>query len=230
MDKTFLFYIPGSMGSLLATLIRSQMESDFSFNGFNEDNAHEYIKYAYSNTHNYTDYMAFKNKGVTLESHLEQNKTGHDVPQTLDIHWAEEFYGKSDMQLVVCYLSDMEQVINNYVSKVYSLKDIPEIAHQFVSDKIKIKPDHPQFEHIDALQITLHFLKEQRRVLNKHQNIDMLKVLDNDYREFEAICEIKNMALLDHIVESYKKKQVVRPTPIGKDLIKIMERITRNSK
>jgi hypothetical protein len=40
----FLFYIPGSMGSLLSVLINSQTDKNFKFTGFTNNTAHNMTK------------------------------------------------------------------------------------------------------------------------------------------------------------------------------------------
>ena len=124
----FVFYIPGSMGSLLSVLIHSQTDETFKFRGFNDDTAHNHTKNIFGNTHSYTDYCKFKKSNKNLQQHLEENRKENTGFQRCDINWCEEFinYRPKNISSIICYLSDKNLKINNFYYKLgeITLEDI----------------------------------------------------------------------------------------------------------
>ena len=87
----FIFYIPGSMGSLLSVLINSQTDKNFKFTGFTDNTAHNMIKDIFRNTHDYHDYCKFKKSNKNIQQHLDENQEKIQGFQRCDINWCEEF-------------------------------------------------------------------------------------------------------------------------------------------
>ena len=106
-DFWFIFYIPGSCGSLLSVLLKSQIEKNFVFTGFNDNTAHAYVKNAFNNTHSYKSYRSFKKSNIAIDQHLQKNYCNNNSNiQVCDINWFDSIHKtiKSN-KIIICYIS-----------------------------------------------------------------------------------------------------------------------------
>ena len=185
MNNIFIFYIPGSMGSLLSVLIQSQMNKHFIFNGFNDNTAHQYIRKPYQQTHRYYDYLDFKKNNISLEEHLFQNKTSFNNPQTLDINWCETFEGKTQYKSIICYVDDYNTKLNNYYFKCKNAHYKNPKRHHY---NFHIKDSHKDDETIDFIKTLLWWVKQETKFLKSFPRIEMLSIIkEKKYEQLEIV-------------------------------------------
>jgi hypothetical protein len=201
----FIFYVPGSMGSLLSVLIRSQMEENFNFNGFNDNTAHYYSNDALYNTHNYQDYLIYKKTNLTLEKHMIKNiRNNKSLFQRCDINWCNEFKNKS-YKSVICYIDDPELKIRNLYDK---LKNSVLDSNYNLKMNFTIDKTHKKYEKIIFIKTITWWINQERKYLKLFRNINLLPVIEKkDFTQLENICKITNRNLLNAIIDNYNSKQ-----------------------
>jgi len=199
----YIFYIPGSAGSLLSVLMKSQIEKDFMFDGFSNNTAHRYCRNAIANTHSSLDYEYFKKTDTGLEAHLTKNLTNDSLFQRLDIKWLDEFIKMKNVNKIICYVNDYHLKLLNFYVK---LKDITLLDVQKRDLNFKINKDHKNYESLIFIKILNWKIKTEEKYLNKVTSIDMLPVLKKKYDAFNKICKITNISLLDKIIDDYNAK------------------------
>ena len=207
--KYFIFYIPGSMGSLLSVLIRSQTEKNFEFNGFETDTAHNHVqKYSHDNTHNYPDYQAYKKSKKDIETHLKENQVSNSNFQLCDVFWCSEFidYKPAKTTTILCYIDDQMQKLNNFYNK---LKEITLKSMANTELNFGIQKDHKHYEKIIFMKVMAWWIREEKKYLNLFPSINMnLVIQKNDYSELAKFVKITDKKLLDVIIKNYNKQQV----------------------
>jgi hypothetical protein len=204
----FLFYIPGSMGSLLSVLIHSQIDETFRFLGFNDDTAHNHTKNIFHNTHDYTDYCKFKKSNKKIQQHLEENRKENSGFQRSDINWCEEFikYRPKNISSIICYLSDKNLKINNFY---YKLGEITFETIKNIEFNFNIKKNHKKYKEIVFIKSITWWMNIEKKYLNLFPSIDMMPIIrEKNYAQLAKICEIKNKKILDTIIDDYNSKQV----------------------
>jgi len=199
----YIFYIPGSAGSLLTVLMRSQLEKNFTFNGFSDDTAHSYCKDAITNAHGWTDHEDFKKTITGLEEHLTKNLTNDSMFQRMYIGWLDEFIKIKNTNKIVCYINDYHLKLLNFYVK---LKDITLTSTQRINFNFKINKNHKNYESLIFIKMLNWMVKTEEKYLNNTTSIDMLPVLKKDYSTFGEICKITNISLLDKIVDDYNAR------------------------
>jgi hypothetical protein len=212
----FVFYIPGSMGSLLSVLIHSQTDETFKFLGFNDDTAHNHTKNIFSNTHNYTDYCKFKKSNKNIQQHLEENQKENVGFQRCDINWCEEFinYRPKNISSIVCYLSDNHLKLNNFY---YKLKELTLKNNKTSEFNFNIKKTHKNYEEIVFIKTITWWMNKEKKYLNLFPSIDMIPIIrEKEYEQLENICKIKNKKILDIIIDNYSSKQTNKPIVFAK--------------
>ena len=203
----FIFYIPGSMGSLLATIIRSQNDKNFKFIGFKNDTAHDYVKNTFTNTHTYDDYVNFSKKKKSLKKHLAENKKENSNIQTLSIDWCEPFinYKSRGSKKVICFISDEKLKLNYFYYKLkeITLKNVENTKYNFNIDK-----NHKNYEKIVFMKTITWWMNKEKKYICMFPSIDMTTTINNkDYTQLKKICAITDQKLLDIIIDDYVKKQ-----------------------
>ena len=203
----FIFYIPGSMGSLLATIIHSQNDKNFQFTGFKNNTAHDYVTNIFTNTHNYDDYVSFSKSKKSLKKHLAENKKENSKIQTLSIDWCEPFvnYKSRDSKKIICYISDEKLRFNHFYYKLkeITLKNVENTKYNFNIDK-----NHKNYEKIVFMKTITWWMNKEKKYLCMFPSIDMTTIINNkDYTQLKKICAITDQKLLDIIIDDYVKKQ-----------------------
>jgi hypothetical protein len=213
----FIFYIPGSMGSLLLTLIRSQTEKNFKFLGFKNNTAHEYCKDHFMNTHHYIDFLNFKKSGKSLLEHLTQYKENQSsLFQRCDINWLSEFVGIDKFNCILSYVSDYDLKLSNFYVK---LKDITLHSSYTSPHNFKIDRNHKDYDSIIFIKTINWLCTAEKEYMNRVPGIDMVKVLKKDFDAFKNICKITNIDILTRIIDDYNQINTTR-TDIFPDKIK----------
>jgi len=200
---TYIFYVPGSVGSLLSILIQSQLDKNFIFNGFTEDTAHEYVNDAFRNTHNQLQYKDFKKSNITLEEHLLNNIYNDSTIQRLNIEWLEEFIKFDNLNKVLCYTDDYNLKLLNFYKKVGDkvLKSNEKIDHE-------IDKNHKDYETFSNIKTLNLMIRTEEKYLHKIPSINIDLVLKKEFTEFTKICNITNRTLLEKIIDRYNEKDI----------------------
>jgi len=212
----FIFYIPGSMGSLLSVLINSQTDKNFKFIGFTDNTSHNITKNIFRNTYDYSDYCKFKKSNKNIQQHLDENQEKIQGFQRCDINWCEEFinYRPKNILPIICYLSDDNLKLNNFYYKLgeITLKDA--LPEEF---NFKIKKNHKNYEEILFIKTITWWMNKEKKYLNLFPFVDMIPIIcEKNYRELKNICKIKSEQMLDEIVDNYNSKQLDKPAPFAK--------------
>ena len=203
----FIFYIPGSMGSLLSVLIHSQTNETFKFLGFNDNTAHNHTKNIFSNTHSYPDYCKFKKSNKNIQQHLDENQLKIQGHQRCWINWCEEFidYRPKNISSIICYLSDKNLKLNNFYYKLEGLAVKNTLPEEF---NFKIKKNHKNYEEIVFIKTITWWMNKEKKYLNLFPSVDMTPIIrEKNYDQLENICKIKNKKILDIITDDYSSKQ-----------------------
>jgi len=225
----FIFYIPGSMGSLLSVLIRSQIDQTFRFVGFNNNTAHNYNKHIFLNTHDYTDYCKFKKSNKNVHQHLEENRKKNLGFQRCDINWCEEFinYKPKNILSIICYLSDNNLKLNNFY---YKLKKITLKNANPIEFNFNIKKSHKKYEEILFIKTITWWINQERKYLNSFPSVDMIPIIrEKNYEQLENICKIKNKKILNTIINDYNNKQINKLIVFEKFPLFIEKYLKKNS-
>jgi len=206
LRKYFICYIPGSMGSLLSVLMRSQIEKNFSFYFFKDDTAHSYIKNIFTNTHNYPDYLNFKKNNLTLDEHLIRNIKNNDSNfQTCDINWCEVFLKNKNLNCIICYIDDPTLKLEMLYSK---LKD--NVLSNVDNHKMNfnINKTHKNYENIIFIKTITWWMNQEVKYMKEFPSINMLPIIQKkDYSQLEKLCTLTNTAMLDTIINDYNSRQ-----------------------
>ena len=200
----YIFYIPGSVGSLLSVLMKSQMEKDFPFDGFLDNTANRYSKDAIANSHTWTHHEDFKKTNTGLEGHLTKNLINDSLFQRMYIGWLDEFFKIKNVNKIVCYVDDYNiKLLNLYVKlKNVSLRS----TAKSVDFNFKINENHKNYESLIFIKMLNWMIKTEEKYLNNITSIDMLPVLEKNYDTFNKICKITNISLLDKIIDDYNAR------------------------
>jgi hypothetical protein len=214
----FVFYIPGSMGSLLSVLIHSQIDETFKFMGFDDQTAHNHVKNIFSNTHNYIDYCKFKKSKKNIQQHLEENQKNNAGFQRCDINWCEVFlkYKPKNTRSIICYLSENNLKLNNFYYKLkkITLENANPIEFNF---NITIKKNHRKYEEIIFIKAMTWWINQERKYLNSFTSIDMIPIIrEKNYAQLEKICKVENQEILNKIIDDYNSKQLDKPDAFPK--------------
>jgi len=201
----YIFYIPGSVGSLLSVLMRSQMETDFTFDNFSDDTAHSYCRDAITNTHSRGHHEDFKKTNIGLEEHLTKNLTNDSLFQRLNISWLDEFIKIKNTNKIICYVNDYHLKLLNVYKK---LKDEALSSSQKIDFDFKINKDHKNYESLIFIKMLNYYTKIEEKYLNHVTSIDMLPILKKNYDAFDKICKITNSSLLDKIIDDYNARNI----------------------
>jgi hypothetical protein len=171
----YIFYIPGSAGSLLSILMKSQMEKDFPFDGFLDHTAHRYCKDAIANSHTWTHHEDFKKTNTGLEGHLTKNLINDSMFQRMYIGWLDEFIKIKNVNKIVCYIDDYSIKLLNYYLK---LKNVTFGTAQKIHFNFKINENHKNYESLIFIKMLNWMVKTEKKYLNNITSIDMLPVLE----------------------------------------------------
>jgi hypothetical protein len=212
----FIFYIPGSMGSLLSVLINSQTDKNFKFTGFTDNTAHNMTKDIFRNTHDYPDYCKFKKSNKNIQQHLYENQEKIQGSQRCDINWCEEFinYRPKNILPIICYLSGDNLKLSNFYYKVGEITLKNTLPEEF---NFKIKKNHKNYEEILFIKTITWWMNKEKKYLNLFSSVDMIPIIcEKNYRELKNICKIKSEKMLDEIVDNYNSKQLDKPVPFAK--------------
>lgn len=213
------------MGSLLSTLIQSQIDDNFLFSGFGDNTAHKYIKFPYENTHDYNDYINFLNSNSTIEDHLVKNKTNRFTPQTLDINWIKEFTNKKKYKCIISYIDDYQLKLSNYYQKASMKHFDNKISYNF-----KIEPTHKNFKKIDFMKAMLWWIKIEQKFLKIMPKIEMLSVIKKqNFDQLEQICKITDKKLLIEIIDDYNRNQT-NDVKFAEEFKIIIEKLKKSNK
>jgi len=213
------------MGSLLSTLIQSQMDEQFVFSGFGKNTAHKYINLPYENTHDYNDYVNFLKSDLSIEDHLDRNRTNYNYPQTLDINWTKEFTNKQKYKCVISYVDDYQIKLSNYYYKASMTHFANKTPYNF-----KMEPTHKNFEKIDFIKTILWWIKIEENFLKMMPRIEMLSVTRNqDFDQLEQICSISDKKLLVEIINDYNKHQT-HDSKFADEFGAIIEKLKKSNK
>jgi hypothetical protein len=207
----FVFYIPGSMGSLLSVLIHSQTDETFKFLGFNNNTAHNHTKDIFGNTHDYPDYCKFKKSNKNIQQHLIENQKKDLGLQRCDINWCEEFinYRPKNISSIICYLSDNNLKLNNFY---YKLKEVTLKSAETTEFNFNIKKKHKNYKEIVFIKTITWWMNKEKKYLNLFPSVDMIPIIrEKNYEQLENICKIKNKKILDRIIDDYNSKQINAP-------------------
>tara|TARA_B110000503_G_C7058583_1_gene375616 strand:+ start:375 stop:1088 length:714 start_codon:yes stop_codon:yes gene_type:complete len=205
-NKYFIFYIPGSMGSLLSVLIHSQIQKDFNFVGFNDSTAHSYVGDTFTNTHDYPQYLNFKKNNLTLEEHLIKNiKNNDSLFQRCDINWCEIFLKNKSLNSIICYIDDPELKLNMLYSK---LRDITLNSASNAEMNFTINKTHKNYEEIIFIKTITWWMNQEIKYMKDFPSIDMLPIIQKkEYSQLEKFCTLTNTAVLDTIIDDYNSQQ-----------------------
>jgi len=204
----FIFYIPGSMGSLLSVLIRSQLEKNFNFIGFANDTAHSYTDDTFYNTHDYPQYLNFKKTNITIEEHLIKNKKNNNsIFQRCDINWCDVFKNKN-FNSTICYLDDHQSKLTNFYIKLKKIARESIDANKFEMN-FKINKNHKDYEKIIFIKTITWWINQERKYLKLFPSINLLPIIQKkDFSQLENVCKINNTKILNAIIDDYNNKQV----------------------
>ena len=207
-NKYFIFYIPGSMGSLLSVLMQSQIHKEFNFSGFNNNTAHRYSTDRFANTHDYPQYLNFKKNNVTLEEHLIKNiKNNDSLFQRCDINWCESFSKNKNLNCIISYVNDPTLKLNMLYSKLKDkiLHDVDNVAMNFTINKT-----HKDYEEIIFIKNISWYINQEIKYMKEFPSINMLPIIkEKDYKDLKKFCTLTNTALLDVIVDDYNSRQSI---------------------
>lgn len=203
----FIFYIPGSMGSLLSVLLKSQLEKNFTFDGFNDNTAHKYSNNAFHNCHNYKDFINFQKNNLSLEEHLSKNikLNCRSIFQTCDINWCKYFQGKN-YKSIICYLNDNNLKLENLYIK---LKNSVLSNVKMEEMNFNLSTKHKNYEKLIFIKTICWWINQEKKFLKFFPKIDLLPVIKkHDITQLETFCKITNKSILHRIIDDYNKKQV----------------------
>ena len=205
-DKYFIFYIPGSMGSLLTVLMQSQILKDFHFSGFKDNTAHNYSANRFANTHDYPQYLNFKKNNLTLEEHLIKNlKNNASLFQRCDINWCEIFLKKKNLNCVISYIDNPLLKLKMFYTKLKdnALKDVDNISMNFTISKT-----HKNYEEIIFIKTITWWMNQEIKYMKHFPSINMLTIIEKkDYTDLKKFCTLTNTDLLDSIIDDYNSQQ-----------------------
>lgn len=202
----YIFYIPGSSGSLLSLLMKSQMEENFIFDGFIDDTAHNYDHDAIKNTHGYHDYIAYKKSGIGLREHLEENLHGESLTQRIVFpKWIGEFLQLEGLNLILCHMEDYSLKLLNFYKKLNGSPLAPPVDEDF---NFKIDKSHKHSEAITYIKSLNWMIKLEKEYLHSVPTINIDNILKKDFNEFNKICKITNAPILDQIINEYNEKNL----------------------
>jgi hypothetical protein len=211
MDKTqlakinFIFYIPGSAGSLLSILMKSQIDKNFQFNGFATNNAHSYCIDAIADTHTWHEYQNFKKMNISLEEYFKDKNLRDSLFQRCDVSWLDEFTKMKNLNLILCYIGDYNIKLFNLYKKEYNT--INEVVTK--ENNIKVPKTHKDYETIFFIKSLNVAIQIENKHMDKINSINILPVLKKDYKQFSKICKITNHSLLDKIINDYNARNII---------------------
>lgn len=213
LDKIYyIFYTPGSCGTLLSLLIKSQIDSNFTFTGFGNNTAHQYKQNAISKTHSFYEYQDFLQSGKSIEQHLCDNQLNDSQFQRCHPQWINAIQELDLPNLILCYLSDQEMKANNmYVKEKKAIMDtLHNIPLNFGIDK-----GHKDIENLLIIKMFKLYTEEENKHLHSVKSVNMNRVLEKEFSELSNCCEIKDRTLLEEIIDEYNAKQEPDKLPIS---------------
>lgn len=213
LDKIYyIFYTPGSCGTLLSLLIRSQIDGNFTFVGFENNTAHQYKQNAIAKTHSYYEYQDFLQSGVSIEQHLRDNQYNDSRFQRCHPQWINSIQELDLPNLILCYLSDQEMKANNmYIKERQAIID----AMHKMPNNFKIDKQHKDIETLLIVRMLKLYTDEENKHRQSVKSIDMNRVLEKEFSELSKCCEIKDTGLLEEIINEYKNNQEGDKLPIS---------------
>lgn len=219
----FIFYIPGSMGSLLSVLIRSQLEKEFNFIGFSNETAHSYTDDTFYNTHDYPEYLNFKKTNTPIEKHLIKNiKNNNSIIQRCDINWCNVFKNKN-FNSTICYIDDYQLKLTNFYIKLKKIT-LESINSSKFEMNFKINKNHKDYEKIIFMKTITWWINQERKYLKLFPSINLLPIIQKkNFNQLENICKITNTKILNTIIDDYNSKQI-KNTIIFPEFSKFIEK------
>jgi hypothetical protein len=213
LDKIYyIFYTPGSCGTLLSLLIRSQIDGKFTFAGFENNTAHQYKQNAIAKTHSYYEYKDFLQSGVSIEQHLRDNQYNDSWFQRCHPQWINAIQELDLPNLILCYLSDKEMKANNmYIKERQAIID----AMHKTPINFKIDKGHKDIENLLIMKMFKLYTEEENKHLHSVKSVNMNRVLEKEFSELSNCCEIKDRTLLEEIIDEYNAKQKPDKLPIS---------------
>ena len=200
----YIFYIPGSAGSLLSVLMKSQIEEDFVFDGFVDDTSHNYQHDAIKHTHGYEDYINFNKTGIDIKDHLWKNLCSDSLTQRIVFpKWIGEFIKLKDLNLILCYMEDYSLKLFNFYKKLRGSPLAPPIGENY---DFKIDKKHKHCEAIIYVKSLNWMIQLEKEYLHTVPTIKIDNILKKDFNEFNKICKITNAPILDKIIDQYNEK------------------------
>ena len=213
LDKIYyIFYTPGSCGTLLSLLIKSQIDDSFKFAGFENNTAHQYKQNAMTKTHSYHEYQEFLQSGISIEQHLRDNQHNDSLFQRCHPQWINAIQELDLPNVILCYLSNQEMKANNmYIKERQAILDtMNKIPMNFGIDK-----QHKDIESLLIVKMLKLYTDEENKHLHSVKSVDMNQVLEKEFSELSRCCEIKDKGLLEEIINEYKNKQEGDKLPIS---------------
>ncbi len=226
-DMKFIFYIPGSMGSLLSLLIKSQIEKNFVWQGLDGNTAHNYKKLPFSNTHGWADYIDFKKNNKELEQHLVDNYNDNDslVHQISFPGWLNEFekIKHLNLNLILCYVEDYKlKLFNYYAKKQIVLSGGSE--HPPIENPVSIKKSHPSYKTFTYIASLNWQIELEKPHMNTMPTIKIENILQKDFRQLSKVIQITNASLLDEIIDLYNQSQDTDYNKLPEDMKKYLKK------
>lgn len=206
----FIFYIPGSMGSLLGLLIKSQIEENFVWSGLDGDTAHNYKKLPITDTHGYPDFLQFKKLNIGIRDHIEKNylDNGSMVHQVSFPGWLHEFdkLKHLNLDIIMCFVEDYRLKLFNYYAKKQIVVDgdpsEPPIEYAYDIDK-----KNNVYDTLTYIKSLNWQIKLEKPYLDTYPVVTVENLLKKDFTEFEKVCDVTNASLLEEIIDLYNKSQ-----------------------
>tara|TARA_X000000950_G_scaffold264894_1_gene338632 strand:- start:901 stop:1617 length:717 start_codon:yes stop_codon:yes gene_type:complete len=206
----FIFYIPGSMGSLLSLLIKSQIEKNFVWSGLDGDTAHNYKKLPIIDVHGYPDYLKFKKLNIGIRDYVEKNylDNGSMVHQISFPGWLHEFdkLKHLNLDLIICYVEDYGlKLFNYYAKKQIPVEGAPE--EPAITNSFNINKNNSAYETLTYVKSLNWQIQLEKPYLDIIPTVRIDRLLKKDFSDFMKVCDITNATLLEEIIDLYNKSQ-----------------------
>lgn len=205
LDKIYyIFYTPGSCGTLLSILIKSQIDSSFIFSGFHSNNAHQYKQNAIANTHSYFEYKHWLENGPNIEQHLRENQQNDSQFQRCHPQWINAIKTLKYPNLILGYLSNFHTKANNLY-----IKEKDYISNILQTSKVNfgIDSNHKNADTLMLIKFLKLYTDEEQKHFNTVKTVDMNRVMEKDYTELSHCVQITDREVLDEIIDEYNTKQ-----------------------
>lgn len=226
MDKQlenikFVFYIPGSMGSLFSVCLDSQITKNFKFKKFTStlSTAHSHVKHKIANTHTYLDLLNFQKKKISIEEHLTKNLQDNVLPlyHRMDITWYNSFPNNFDK--TICYLENFESKIYYYYTK---LKNVDfEMRKSWLGDNKKL-------HYVEIIEMIKWYSNIEKNLLPNAKKINMSKFVKKDFDDFTKHVKITNKSILEKIIDEYNTRNKIKLDLLPKAINDYCKKIKNN--